>query len=137
MIDVEIGNFGKLTPRLNNRAITSWLSTVGSLSESTLKAGMEAEHTGRIYLFEGYEHQASAPLIEYPAILSGALYASIGSTVEKNTVTVGTNTLYASDLRHGLPPALQRRLMSDSALSAVMSEDRPPMPPWITWKETA
>ena len=71
----------KNMPRTINKSIHNSLFEIGKENVRHVQNLMRERKTGRIYRIEGRNHQASAPFIEAPAILSGNLLRSINYEV--------------------------------------------------------
>lgn len=101
----------------------AYLRRIGATAEAEFKRGIASGKTGRIYRRSGGRtHQASAPY-EFPAKDTGAHVATVGHTVGKDEVIVGSGMHYAKYLRNGTRK-MARRLMSDTALNRAIEHDR-------------
>lgn len=108
------GFLGTFKIALDKRAIRKYVNTIAKESKNRFIEGMHSEKSGRWY--DGI--RASAPG-EYPAIRTGRLLNSIGTETTGNSVELGTNTEYSTDLAYGAY-RLEPRLMSKSAMTSTI-----------------
>lgn len=90
------------------------LQYLAQTMEGKAKQKMEGARHGRIYTFDGVEHQASAPG-EAPAVLTGNLKNSIIAQPEgPDTWAVLVGTEYAAPLEYGTQKMAARPFMLPS-----------------------
>jgi hypothetical protein len=119
----------------DKRVVNDFLRAVARDSEKAFKDGIRSPKSGRMYRRSGGgSHRASAPG-EYPARDTGALEASIGTTVSTWSVTIGTRRFYSRFLRDGTRK-MARRKMSDSALTEGVKTARHRLKGFAKWKRT-
>lgn len=123
------------TVKYKQTVVLRFLHDVAKTSETKFRRGVKnPPKTGRLYLINGRQHQASSQRTEaeYPANLSGQLLKSIKSRTTVNSATVGSNAPYSIYLREGTRD-MNRRKMSDSALRESVPEARRRMGRWAVF----
>lgn len=123
------------TVKYKQTVVLRFLHDVAKTSETKFRRGVKnPPKTGRLYLINGRQHQASSQRTEaeYPANLSGQLLKSIKSKATANTATVGSNAPHSIYLREGTRN-MNRRKMSDSALKEAVPEARRRMGRWAVF----
>lgn len=103
------------------------------MAEEYREAIRNPPKTGRIYMRKHGLHQASAPLIEYPANETGALAKSVTPTATDDKATIGTTMFYGKFLREGTRK-MRRRKMSDNIVKANTPRILARLRGWVVWK---
>jgi phage gpG-like protein len=113
--------------------IRAFLRDVARKSEQAFIDGMQSPKAGRTYYSRRGNHQASAA-DQFPAVQTGALRGSVGTSVGAMEAVVGTNTSYSLYLRDSTSKMKSRR-MSKEALEIGLQGARFTKP-FARWSRT-
>lgn len=128
--------WGRFRAFRNKAATTAFLKDVAKTSFQILRDGIRnPPKTGRIYKRRRGMHQASVNIreAEFPANDSGALYRSADWHADARKAEIGTSMFYSRFLRDGTKK-MQRRKMSDNAMTEGVAKARGRMQHWAEWK---
>jgi phage gpG-like protein len=118
-IELEFQSWAPFHAKYDKVAFKRWLHLVARESEKAFRK-MKSHPP------------VSKKFVEYPAVRTGALRASIRSDVTENTVVVSSNTPYAGYLRQGTR-RMKRRKMSDNALKEGIEAAKRRSRKWVEW----
>lgn len=116
----------------DEKVTTDLMRRVAQEAEQHFKDEMMAPKSGVMYNRRGRKHRASAPG-EFPANETGRLRNSIDSRYSATEAVVGSNMEYSKYLREGTR-FMERRKMSDDALSEVVPGVMSTLRGWIRFK---